>query len=58
MYNLINFEKCMHLCNYNPTKYIEHFSHSKNLSSPFPSILPLVKHCFDFYHHRLVLPGL
>lgn len=42
----------MHLFSYNPSKYIVHISQSKNLSSPFPSILPLAKHCSDFYHHR------
>lgn len=53
LHYFINFEKYVYLCNYNPNKDVEHFSHSgKFLCIHFlvnsPHIPVLANHIFDF----------
>lgn len=57
VYNLISFNKSIHLYNYHLRQDLEHFCHPESplLSHASQSPRPKGNHCPDFYHHRLFL---
>ena len=57
MYNLMNFDNLMHLCNHYLNEDIEHFHYlRKFFHVPLKSIpTPSKQYCSNFYYHGLTL---